>query len=86
MSDDVNHPKHYSRTKIEVLEALEDWSLDHHSACAVKYIARAGKKDPSRTVEDLQKAIFYIRRKIELELAKRENREPCKPNDMKIVF
>jgi hypothetical protein len=30
----------------------------------VKYIARAGKKDPEKTSEDLKKAIWYINRYI----------------------
>lgn len=30
-----------------------------------KYIARAGKKDPNKTVEDLQKAAWYINCEIE---------------------
>lgn len=46
MSDPVNHPKYYAEGRIEVIEALEDWKLDFHRANAVKYIARAGKKDP----------------------------------------
>jgi hypothetical protein len=31
----------------------------------VKYIARAGKKDPEKTVEDLKKARFYLDREID---------------------
>lgn len=75
--DNVNHPSHYNSGKIEVIEALEDWKLDFHSANAVKYITRAGKKDLTKTVEDLEKAIWYLRRRIALELG-----NPPKPNDM----
>lgn len=32
---------------------------------AVKYISRAGKKDPAKTVEDLKKAAWYLQREIE---------------------
>ena len=30
----------------------------------MKYISRAGKKDPAKTVEDLQKAKWYLEREI----------------------
>jgi hypothetical protein len=66
MSDNVNHPRHYNAGKIEVIEAIEDWQLGFHLGNAVKYIARAGKKDPARTIEDLEKAIWYCQRQIEI--------------------
>jgi hypothetical protein len=31
----------------------------------VKYITRAGKKDPAKTTEDLNKAMWYLKREIE---------------------
>ncbi len=78
----VNHPSHYNSGKIEVIEALEDWGLNFHRANAVKYIARAGKKDPSKEVEDLEKAKWYLTRDIERLKALAEGRNPVKPNDM----
>ncbi len=66
MSDKVNHPSHYNTGKIEVIEFIEDQKLDYHLGNSVKYIARAGKKNPEAIVEDLEKAIWYIRRRIEL--------------------
>lgn len=65
MSDNVNHPSHYTSGKIEVIDALEDWKLTFHLANAVKYIARAGKKDPLKYVEDLEKAVWYLKRAID---------------------
>ncbi len=65
MSDVVNHPPHYTNGKIEVIDFIEDKQLDFHLGNAVKYISRAGKKDANKTIEDLQKAIWYINRKIE---------------------
>lgn len=64
-SDSVNHPKHYTFGKFEVLEVIEDWKLDYHCGNAIKYIARAGRKNPEKEIEDLEKAIFYLSRKIE---------------------
>lgn len=63
--DLVNHPSHYTDGKIEVIDYIEDKNLDFCLGNAVKYISRAGKKDQSKRIEDLQKAIWYINRKIE---------------------
>lgn len=82
MAEAVNHPAHYNAGKIEVIEAIEDWMLSYHLGNAVKYIARAGKKDPGRVIEDLQKAVWYLNRRIELLQAEREQREVVRPNDM----
>ena len=63
-NDPVNHPSHYTSGKIETIDFIEDKGLGFHLGNAVKYITRAGKKDPSKTVEDLQKAVWYINREI----------------------
>lgn len=76
--DKINHPPHYNAGKIEAIEFIEDQKLDFHLANALKYIVRAGKKGgPDQLVEDLQKAIWYVRRRIEIT---KEN--PRRPNDM----
>lgn len=64
MTDIVNHPSHYTDGKIEVIEFIEDKHLNYHRGNAIKYICRAGKKDPTKEIEDLQKAIWYINREI----------------------
>ena len=63
-NNNVSHPAHYNSGKIEVIDFIEDQGLDFSLGNAVKYICRAGKKDPDKVVEDLQKAIFYIQHKI----------------------
>lgn len=63
-NDPVNHPSHYTDGKIEVIDFIEDKGLGFHLGNAVKYIARAGKKDPSKTVQDLEKARWYLDREI----------------------
>lgn len=78
----VNHPSHYNDGKIEVIEFIEDKKLGFHRGNAVKYIARAGKKDASKELEDLEKAAWYIKREIERLKALKEGREPIRPNDM----
>jgi len=63
-TETVNHPSHYNQGKIEVIDAIEDWHLGFNLGNAVKYIARAGKKDPNKLAEDLLKAKWYIEREI----------------------
>ena len=65
MNDTVNHPSHYNDGKIEVIDFIEDKHLNFHRGNAVKYISRAGKKNPDKELEDLRKAVWYINREIE---------------------
>lgn len=63
-ADNVNHPSHYTDGKIEVINFIEDKKLNYHRGNVVKYIARAGKKDPAKELEDLKKARWYLDREI----------------------
>ena len=66
-SSSVEHPDHYMRDSgHEVIEVINAWKLNYNLGNAVKYIARAGKKNPDKLVEDLEKAIFYIRWHIDI--------------------
>lgn len=84
MSDNIHHPKHYNSGKIEVIEFIEDqgWGEGFRRGDVIKYVARAGKKDPARELEDLEKAAWYLAREIEVVRAAKENRAPLRPNDM----
>ena len=66
MSDMVNHPSHYTDGGIETIDFIEAKNLPFHLGNAVKYISRAGKKCPENTIEDLQKAVWYINRYISI--------------------
>jgi len=62
MNDPVNHPKHYTAhpSGVECIVVTE-----HMNFClgnAMKYIWRAGEK--GNTVEDLNKAVWYLEREI----------------------
>jgi hypothetical protein len=63
-NDPVNRPAHYTDGNIEVIDFIEDKKLCFHLGNAVKYIARAGKKDPAKEIQDLEKAAWYLNRKI----------------------
>lgn len=64
MNDPVNKPSHYTDGKIEVIDFIEDKKLNFNLGNTVKYIARAGKKDPAKLLEDLKKAQWYLNREI----------------------
>jgi hypothetical protein len=65
----VNNPSHYGGpdNPYEVIKVCEAWSLDKDAYLfnVVKYVARAGKKNPEKEIEDLKKALFYLDRKIQ---------------------
>lgn len=64
----VNHPAHYGGdVPHETWKCLKAWGLDKcvYVWNAVKYLSRAGKKDPTKELEDLKKARWYLDRRIE---------------------
>lgn len=65
-SNMVDHPKHYGGkdNPYETIKVINAWGLGFELGSAVKYISRAGKKDPQKEIEDLQKAAFYINHRI----------------------
>lgn len=61
--DNVNHPKHYTShpSGIECIDVVEH--MPFNIGNAIKYLWRAGLKDPDWKV-DLEKAMWYINREI----------------------
>lgn len=68
--DNINHPSHYTShpSGIECIDIAE-----HHDFCignAIKYLWKAGLKSEDgiskkeKQIEDLKKAIWYIKREI----------------------
>lgn len=66
--DNVNHPSYYGGedNPYEVIKVLEAWDLGFHLSTCIKYLPRAGKKDLDTMIEDLEKAKWYLNRKIQL--------------------
>ena len=62
--DQVNHPRHYTTdpSGVECLEITRHRNFNIGNA--FKYLWRAGLKDEERTIQDLEKAIFYIKDEI----------------------
>jgi hypothetical protein len=66
----VDHPSHYNKGKIEVIDAIEDWNLNFSEGNVIKYVARHRFK--GEPLEDLKKAEWYIQRLIRNLEKKRE--------------
>ena len=60
----VNHPTHYGGedNTYEAIKVIEAWELGFNLGNTIKYVSRAGKKID--TLEDLEKASWYINREI----------------------
>ena len=63
MIDNVNHPPHYTKGKVECLEAIESALsfTEFKGYCkgqVIKYVWREDHKDAN--IEDLDKAMFYL--------------------------
>ncbi len=56
MVDNVNQPPHYTTGKIEVYDFIEDKELNYCRGNIVKYVVRAGTKNPDTEIEDLKKS------------------------------
>ena len=68
MADMVNHPKHYTSGKIEVIRIMEDQLTPEEyrgyiKGQVIKYITRERHKNG---LEDLEKAYWYLGRLINL--------------------
>lgn len=67
MSSKIHHPKHYGgNTTYEAIKVIEAWRLGFCLGNTVKYICRAYLKNdsPEGTIEDLEKARWYLNREI----------------------
>jgi hypothetical protein len=67
-SDDAAvNPSHYaSLGKYAAIHVITKWGLGFELGNAIKYIQRAGTKPSEPEERDLEKAIWYIRRRLHL--------------------
>lgn len=61
--DMVKRPDHYCFSKYEPKDVIREWGFNFNLGSAVKYIARAGRKDD--IVQDLKKAREFLNFEIE---------------------
>ena len=83
MSNVIKKPAHYTEGRIfEPKDVIRDWGLNFNLGNAVKYIARAGRKDD--IVQDLKKAQEYIQFEIDAIEAERAGAREykCKASDI----
>lgn len=60
MSDIISNPAHYVEGRqYEPKDVIAEHGLNFYMGCVVKYISRAGRKEGSSRVEDLEKARQY---------------------------
>ena len=64
--ESVDHPDHYGGESnvYEAIKVIDAWELGFALGNTVKYISRAGKKDPNKELEDLKKALWYLQHHI----------------------
>lgn len=74
MSDQIR-PGHYTGLDPEPIQVIEAWGLGFCLGNAVKYIARAGRKEGANEITDLEKAGWYIAREIERRKREAQSRE-----------
>lgn len=63
MSDNVNHPDHYTQWPVEVINLTERETFLVGNV--LKYALRAGLKDKATYEEDMAKARWYARRHVD---------------------
>jgi len=56
---DPSNPKHYTQQDPQPIDVIEDWKLNFHLGCALKYVGRYTRKNGR---EDLEKALWYLAR------------------------
>lgn len=68
INENVHHPRHYGGedNPYEVVKVCEAWGLDKDAYLfnVIKYIGRSGKKNNNSEIQDLQKALWYLERRI----------------------
>ena len=69
--DLVHHPSHYCYSEYEPKDVIRAWGLNFNLGSAVKYIARAGRKDD--ILQELNKAKQFI--EFEIEAIEKERRD-----------
>jgi len=65
-TDPVNHPTHYggADNPYEAIKIIEHYGLNFSDGNVLKYFLRAGKKSKETELQDLEKAAFYLNRRI----------------------
>lgn len=76
--DMIKRHEHYCFSKFEPKDVIREWGLNFNLGSAVKYIARAGRKDD--IVQDLKKAREFLTFEIEALEAERAGKSAKAPD------
>jgi hypothetical protein len=70
----VDHPAHYGGESdpFEHHKVVYGWKLDYYLGNCTKYICRAGRKPGADSIQDLEKAKWYLEQEIALLKRQRE--------------
>lgn len=87
--DSIN-PAHYQTVirgrKVGAADIIEAFGLDWHMGTAMKYILRAGKKPGEPQAQDIEKAIWYLKRKLARIKVEEANESKKPKNDLSSLF
>lgn len=70
--DNVIKPSHYKSGKFDVIAFCQEHDLNFDVGNVIKYCTRAGKKEGNSELQDLNKAMEFLRRRIEFVESKGE--------------
>lgn len=56
---------HY-KAKVQPIDLIEAQQLNFNRGNVIKYVSRAGKKEGESELKDLEKALYYLEREINL--------------------
>ena len=64
--NEIESPSHYTDGGIETIDYIsaKGWAEGYCAGNIIKYVSRAGKKDPDKKLTDLYKARWYLDRLI----------------------
>ena len=73
MTDPVNSPAHYTQGTMEYIDAVDGLQLGFYQGNIMKYVVRYKHKHATQElrIQDLEKALFYLKRLIEIESTKK---------------
>jgi hypothetical protein len=57
--------EHY-KAKVQPIDLIEAQQLNFNRGNVIKYVSRAGKKEGESELKDLEKAMYYLEREINL--------------------
>lgn len=63
--DDAIKPSHYKAGEFDVITFCQKHDLSFDVGNVIKYVTRAGKKKDNSELQDLNKAMEYLKRRIE---------------------